>query len=181
MLVLVPMADGFEEIEFVTIVDILRRAGLDVVTAALKKSPVEGSHKIEIVSDALLDDIDYEKFDALVLPGGFPGFVNLGEDERILRLVSEMNEKRRYVAAICGGPSVFIKAGILDGRKATINPAGRAQMKDDQHVDERVVVDGNIITSKAVGTALEFALELVGVFVGIKRKEDLAKEILART
>ncbi len=181
MLVLVPMAEGFEEIEFVTIVDILRRGGLDVVSAGLKEGPIEGSHKIGIVPDAELDDIEADQFEAVVLAGGFPGFVNLGEDERILRLVREMNEKGRYVAAICGAPSVLIKAGILDGRKATINPAGRAQMTADQHVDERVVVDGNIITSKAVGTALEFALELVEVFVGVEKRKELAREILARS
>ncbi|HII06260.1 MAG TPA: DJ-1/PfpI family protein, partial [Methanotrichaceae archaeon] len=138
MKVVVPLAEGFEEIEFVTIVDILRRAEVEVVTASLEKrmrkgkgkgkekgeekekeiGTVAGSHQIKIVPDAVIDEIDPEKFDAVVLPGGFPGFVNLGEDERVLDLVRRMDKAGKYVAAICGGPSVLIKAGVVEGKKA---------------------------------------------------------------
>jgi len=182
--VVVPMAEGFEEIEFVTIVDILRRAEVEVVTASLGKKngdkyagkggvadedevgTVQGSHGIRIIPDAALDDIHPEDFDAVVLPGGYPGFVHLGEDERVLTIVRRMDELGKYVAAICGAPSVLIKAGVVEGKKATIHPAGRKDLTDDQYVDDRVVVSGKLVTSKAAGTAMEFALRLVGELIG---------------
>ncbi len=198
MKVVVPMAEGFEEIEFVTVVDILRRAEVEVVTASLGERkvagegtkrgkgeergivPVEGSHKIKVVPDVSIDEIDPDEFDAVVLPGGLPGFVNLGNDERVLDLVRRMNGAGKHVAAICGGPSVLIKAGVVEERRATINPAGRWALTDDQYSDDRVVVSGKLITSKAVGTAMEFALKLVGEFVGEERMRKLAEEILAK-
>jgi 4-methyl-5(b-hydroxyethyl)-thiazole monophosphate biosynthesis len=191
------MAEGFEEIEFVTIVDILRRAEVEVVTASLGKrngdgsarrggaadedevGAVRGSHGIRIVPDAALEDIDPEDFDAVVLPGGYPGFVHLGEDERVLDLVRRMDGLGKYVAAICGAPSVLIKAGVVEGRRATIHPAGRKDLSDEQYVDDRVVVSGKLVTSKAAGTAMEFALRLVGEFAGTERMRRLAEEILA--
>jgi len=184
--VVVPMAEGFEEIEFVTIVDILRRAEVEVVTASLGKregpgrymGPVRGSHGIRIVPDAALEDIDPEDFDAVVLPGGYPGFVTLGDDERVLDLVRRMDGLGKYVAAICGAPSVLIKAGVVEGRRATIHPAGRKDLTDDQYVDDRVVVSGKLVTSKAAGTAMEFALRLVREFAGAERMRGLAAEIL---
>ena len=190
------MAEGFEEIEFVTIVDILRRAEVEVVTASLGKrngdgsagrggaadedevGAVRGSHGIRIVPDAALEDIDPEDFDAVVLPGGYPGFVTLGDDERVLDLVRRMDGLGKYVAAICGAPSVLIKAGVVEGRRATIHPAGRKDLTDDQYVDDRVVVSGKLVTSKAAGTAMEFALRLVREFAGAERMRGLAAEIL---
>ncbi len=187
MKVVVPMAEGFEEIEFVTIVDILRRAEVEVVTASLgerkgpgqEKGTVGGSHVIRVVPDAVIDEIDPDEFDAVVLPGGFPGFVTLGNDERVLDLVRRMDRAGKHVAAICGAPSVLIKAGVVQGRHATIHPAGRKDLTDDQYVDDRVVVSGKLVTSKAAGTAMEFALRLVGEFVGEERMRKLAEEILA--
>ncbi|NYT01996.1 MAG: DJ-1/PfpI family protein [Methanosarcinales archaeon] len=179
MKVVVPMAEGFEEIEFVTIVDLLRRAGIQVVTAALKEGPVEGSHGIRMMADLSLDQVDPRNFDALALPGGYPGFVNLGRDQRVVRLVQEMDRAGKYVTAICGAPSVLISAGVVEGRKATINPAGRDQLSADQYRSDRVVVDGKMITSQAVGTAMEFALKLVEVFAGEEASKKLRAEILA--
>jgi len=201
MKVVVPLAEGFEEIEFVTIVDILRRAEVKVVTASLDRrkgagegtrkgrgegegeekeiGTVEGSHKIRIVPDASIDEIDPDEFDAVVLPGGFPGFVKLGEDERVLDLVRRMDKAGKYVAAICGAPSVLIKAGVVEGKRATIHPAGRKDLRDEQYVDDRVVVSGKLITSKAAGTAMEFALRLVGELIGEERMMKLKEEILA--
>ena len=197
MKVVVPLAERFEEIEFVTIVDILRRAEVEVVTASLGErnrdraageggtadedevGTVQGSHGIRIVPDAVIDEIDPEDFDAVVLPGGYPGFVTLGNDERVLDLVRRMDGLGKYVAAICGAPSVLVKAGVVGGRRATIHPAGRKDLTDDQYVDDRVVVSGKLVTSKAAGTAMEFALRLVGEFVGEERMRKLAAEILA--
>jgi protein deglycase len=101
MRILVPLADGFEEIEALCVIDILRRADIEVVTAGLKDGPVEGSHKVAVLTDTTMEKIDYRNFDGLVLPGGSPGFINLGNDPRILNMAREMNRAGKYVAAIC--------------------------------------------------------------------------------
>lgn len=178
MKVLIPLAEGFEEIEFVTVADILRRAGVDVVVAGLKEGLLEGSHKIRMMPDTTLDRIKPEEFDAIVLPGGAPGFINLKNDERVLGLLREMNRSGKYVCAICAAPSVLIKAGVLEGRKATVSPSGREEMKaSTEYVDERVVADRGLVTSQSPGTAMEFALKLVEVFAG----EEMMKKVKAQT
>ncbi|MCX6669535.1 MAG: DJ-1/PfpI family protein [Methanothrix sp.] len=180
MRVLVPLAEGFEEIEAVNVIDILRRADVQVVTAGLKGGLVEGSHKIKVLPDTSLDKIDFRDFDGLILPGGSPGFVNLGNDERILNMVREMDRAGKYVAAICAAPSVLIKAGVLQGRKATVSPSGKAQVEAcAKFCEDRVVVDGNLITSRSPGTALEFALKLVEVFVGPEKMKQVKAQTLA--
>ncbi len=180
MKILIPMADGFEEIEFVTVADILRRAGLDVVTAGLKEGLIVGSHKIKMMPDTTLDRIRPEEFDAVVLPGGAPGFINLKNDERVLKVLQNMNKAGKYVCAICGAPSVLIRAGVLEGRKATVSPAGREEMKaSTEYVDERVVADRKLITSQSPGTAMEFALKLVETFAGPEKMKEIKKQMLA--
>jgi 4-methyl-5(b-hydroxyethyl)-thiazole monophosphate biosynthesis len=180
MRVLVPLVDGFEEIEFSTIVDILRRADLDVITAGLREGAIDGAHGVKVIPDTLIDKVISDDFDVIVLPGGYPGFVNLGKDERVLRLVREMHGKNKYVAAICGAPSVLSKAGILKGRKATIHPGVKDMLTGAEHVDERVVVDGRIITSQGPGTAMEFSMKLVEVLVGKGEVKQVNKEVLAK-
>ncbi len=180
MKILVPLAEGFEEIEAVNVIDILRRADVDVVTAGLKEGLVEGSHKIKMLPDTTLEKIDYRDFDGLVLPGGAPGFVNLGNDERILKMAREMDEKGKVVAAICAAPSVLIKAGVLQGRKATVSPSGKSQVQACANFsEERVVVDGNLVTSRSPGTALEFALKLVEVLMGKEKMLEVKAQTLA--
>lgn len=180
MKILVLLAIGFEEIEAVTAIDILRRAGIDVVTASLGDRLVEGAHKICVKADTTLDAVNQAKFDGLVLPGGFPGFVNLGDDDRVLKIIKQMDEGGRYVAAICAAPSVLIKAGILQGRKATVSPSGKAEMAAcASYSDERVVVDGKIITSQSPGTAMEFALKLVEVLAGEGKMEEIKAQTIA--
>lgn len=180
MKILVALAEGFEEIEAMNVIDILRRAGIDVVTAGLKEGLVEGAHGVKVLPDTILDSIHQQDFDGMVLPGGAPGFINLGKDERILKMAREMNQAKKYVAAICAAPSVLIKAGVLQGRKATVHPSGVEEVKScAQFSSDRVVVDGNIITSRSPGTAMEFALKLVEVFVGKKKMEQVKAETLA--
>ena len=164
MRILVPLAEGFEEIEAICVIDILRRADVDVVTAGLKEGLVQGSHKIKVLPDTTLDKIDYRDYDGLVLPGGAPGFINLGNDERILNMAREMNMAGNVVAAICAAPSVLIKAGVLQGRRATVSPSGKAQVQACAYFsEERVVVDGNLITSRSPGTALEVKAQTMAV------------------
>lgn len=180
MKILVPLADGFEEIEAVNVIDILRRGDVDVVTAGLKEGLVEGSHKIKMLPDTTLGKIDYRDFDGLVLPGGAPGFVNLGNDERILKMAREMDKAGKVVAAICAAPSVLIKAGVLQGRKATVSPSGKAQVEAcAKFSEERVVVDGNLVTSRSPGTALEFALKLVEMLAGREKMDQVKAQTLA--
>ena len=180
MRILVPLADGFEEIEAICVIDILRRAEIEVVTAGLKDGLAEGSHKVEVLPDTTLEKIDYRDFDGLVLPGGSPGFINLGNDERILNMAREMDRAGKCVAAICAAPSVLIKAGVLQGRKATVSPSGKAQVAAcADFMEDRVVVDKNLITSRAPGTALEFALKLVEVLAGKKKMELVKAQTMA--
>ncbi|VVB70622.1 Intracellular protease 1 [uncultured archaeon] len=180
MKVLVPLAEGFEEIEAINVIDILRRADVEVVTAGLKEGLVEGSHKIKVLPDTSLNKIEFKDFDGLVLPGGAPGFVNLGNDERILTMARDMDQSGKIVAAICAAPSVLIKAGVLQGRRATVSPSGKAQVEAcADFCEERVVVDRNLVTSRSPGTALEFALKLVEVLAGKEKMLQVKAQTLA--
>ncbi len=178
MKILMPLTDGFEEIEAITVVDILRRAEIDVSVAGLKEGLMEGSHKIKVLPDTSLDKIDPKDFDGIVLPGGYPGYVNLGKDERVLNIVKEMDRAGKYVTAICCAPYTLIKTGVLQGRRATVSPSGKKEVAAAaQYCEDRVVVDGNLITSQSPGTAMEFALKLVEVLAG----EDAMKKVKAQT
>jgi 4-methyl-5(b-hydroxyethyl)-thiazole monophosphate biosynthesis len=180
MKVLVPMAEGFEEIEVMTIIDILRRAEIEVVIAGLKDGLIEGAHKIQVQPETSLDEVKGSDFDVLYLAGGFPGFVNLREDERVLNLVKEMDKAGKYVAAICGAPSVLVRSGMMKGRTATVSPSGREEVAACAHYSpERVVVDGNLITSQSPGTAMELALKMVEVLAGKQIMEKIKSQILA--
>ena len=180
MKVIVPLAEGFEEIEFSTIVDILRRAGIDVTTAGLKEGITNGAHGIRVAADTEIDKVSADDFDVIILPGGNPGFVNLGKSEKVLKLVREMYDKNKYVTAICGAPSVLAKTGIIKGKRATIYPGMEDTLTGAQSINERVVVDGRVITSQGPGTAMEFAIKLVEVLAGKRKAEEVTKEVLAR-
>jgi 4-methyl-5(b-hydroxyethyl)-thiazole monophosphate biosynthesis len=180
MKILVPLAEGFEEIEAMSVIDILRRADVEVVTAGLKEGLAQGAHKVKVMPDTTLEKIDYRDFDGLVLPGGAPGFINLGNDERVLNMAREMDRAGKYVAAICAAPSVLIKAGVLQGRRATVSPSGKAQVEDCADFSEdRVVVDKNLITSRSPGTAVEFSLKLVEVLMGKEKMQQIKEQTMA--
>lgn len=179
MKIMVLLAEGFEEVEFVTIVDILRRAGVAVTVVGLKSDPIDGSHGIKVMPDTSVDSIIGDQFDGVVLPGGYPGFVNLGDDERVLKLVREMSLSGKYLTAICGAPSVLSKAGVLEGKKVTIHPGVKDQLVTGNYVDQRVVVDGRVVTSQGPGTAMEFSLKLVELFAGRAKMEEVKEDILA--
>jgi 4-methyl-5(b-hydroxyethyl)-thiazole monophosphate biosynthesis len=166
--VLVPLAEGFEEIEAVTIVDLLRRADIEVRTASLAEREVTGSHGITVVADARLDEVDAGEYDMIVLPGGMPGTTHLKSDPRIIRLLRQFAESGRYTAAICAAPSVLAHAGLLEGRKATSYPgfltsdsAPGIRLSEDP-----VVVDGKVATSRGPGTAVPFGLALIELLEG---------------
>jgi protein deglycase len=175
MKALVLLAEGFEEIEAVTIVDVLRRADITVTTAALGKSPVVGSHGIALVADRSLDGASVADFDAVVLPGG-PGSKQLKEDGRVLSLVRHAMSAGKTVAALCAAPIALEAAGVLAGRRATSYPGH--ELPSANYSEERVVVDGNLITSRGPGTALEFSLALVEKLAGADAKQRVAHAML---
>jgi 4-methyl-5(b-hydroxyethyl)-thiazole monophosphate biosynthesis len=156
---LVLLAEGFEEMEAVIIVDVLRRAQVEVTTASLAGLSVAGAHGMTLQADATLDATDPNVFDAVVLPGGQPGSTHLRDDGRVHKLVRGQHASGRIVAAICAAPTVLEAAGILKGRVATSFPGN--ELPSAKYTEQRVAVDGNVITSRAAGTAFEFALTLV--------------------
>ncbi len=175
--VLVPLVDGFEEIEAVSVIDVLRRAGADVVVAGLPGTIVTGSQGLRVHADARLDELSPEDFDAIVLPGGSPGYQNLMKSETVLEFVRRMAEKGRVLGAICGAPLVLEKAGVLKDRKATAYPGLEKELSRPWEGD--VVVDGNVITSRGPGTAVKFAISLVEKLFGPERAMAVRSQILA--
>jgi 4-methyl-5(b-hydroxyethyl)-thiazole monophosphate biosynthesis len=178
---LVFLATGFEEIETLTVVDVLRRAGVDVTVAGLTPNVTEGKHGVKVVPDKSIDDVKVDDFDAVVAPGGNPGYKNLRKDPRVIAMVKKAFSSNKIVAAICAGPTVLSDAAILEGKACTIYPgmdkeleAGGGKPKHDI-----VVVDGNIITSRGPATALPFALKLAEKLAGKQVAEAVSKKTLA--
>lgn len=175
--VLVPLAEGFEELEAVTIIDMLRRAGVEVVVAALAGNPVRGSHGIALSADAALDDVAGQEFDLVALPGGMPGASTLRDDPRIGAIVRRLHGRGSRIAAICAAPMALEAAGVLKGRRATCFPGVLDAAAGITLVDEPVVVDGRVITSRGPGTALDFALELVSQLQGPAARQRIESQL----
>ena len=178
--VLVPLANGCEELEAVTIIDLLRRAGIDVVTAGLTDGLVTASRGVVLLPDSTLDQVLGDEFDMIVLPGGLPGADNLDADPRIHTLLQRMAEQDRYTAAICAAPKVLMHAGLLDGRKATAYPglidgqlAASSQLSGDA-----VVTDGRVVTSRGPGTAMDFALTLIELLLGSDQRRAVEEPLV---
>lgn len=177
--VLVPLANGSEELEAVTVLDILRRAGLEAVSASLDGQPVRCSRGTTIIPDTSLDEALKRSFDMVVLPGGQPGTNNLKADARIIKLVQRMATEGLYVSAVCAAPSVLATAGLLDGKRATSFPGSLDAFPKVLRQPQAVVEDGKLITSRGPGTAMDFALTLVERLAG-KAKRDEVEAGLAR-
>ena len=180
--VLVPLAPGFEEIEAITVIDILRRAGVDVVVAGTQSGPIEASRKTKHLPDCILDDVHAEDFDMIVLPGGQPGATNLRNDPRVRKFIETLQARNRRIAAICAAPTVLAAYGVLKGRTATSHPSVRAEVAAaaGRISDDRVVVDGPVMTSQAAGTAMEFAFKLVEILCGPDKAAEVNRSVLAR-
>ena len=155
--ILVPLADGFEESEAVIVVDVLRRAGFEVLIAGLSGRSATGSHRISVATDCLLSEISPESFDAIVLPGGMPGSVKLRESSAVEAAALSISARGGLVAAICAAPMALAKFGLLKGRKATCYPGFEDQLLGAVHTGARVERDGLLVTGKGAGTAFEFA------------------------
>lgn len=173
--VLVPLAPGCEELEAVTVTDLLTRAGIEVVTAGLDDKPVKASRGIVLMPDTTLDAVLDQEFDMIVLPGGLPGADHLNADPRIQQIVKKLNNENRYTAAICAAPRVLATAGLLDNKNATSYPGALDQFKTENmsYQETPVVVDGKVVTSRGPGTAMDFALTLIELLAGKAKRDEV--------
>jgi 4-methyl-5(b-hydroxyethyl)-thiazole monophosphate biosynthesis len=181
--VVVPLARGFEEIEAVTIIDLLRRAGIEVHTASLDGPRVTGSHGIAVLADKALDAVAADDYDMVVLPGGMPGAMHLKNDARLISLLRRHAAEGRYTAAICAAPSVLAHAGLLEERAATSFPGflGADSAPGIRLREESVVIDGKVVTSRGAGTAMEFGLALIELLAGADVRRQVEERLqLAR-
>ena len=176
--VLIPLAAGFEEIEAVTNIDVLRRASIEVVTVSLDSLDVMGDHDIPIIADKRIDQVNIDEFDAIVLPGGMPGAGNLRDNAKVLEYVRKIDEKGGLVAAICAAPMVLEAADLLEGKNATSYPGFAKEMQSCNYKEDRVVIDGNIITARGPGVAMEFALTIVEYLRDKEYADDLRDSMI---
>ena len=178
--VLVPMAQGCEELEAVTITDILVRAGFEVITAGLDEQPVTASRGLRILPSTSIDKIMNEVFDLIVLPGGLPGADHLRDDARVQTLLKKHAANNKYIAAICAAPKALAQAGLLEGKTATGYPGVLAALNLSNTVvkDSALEIDGKIITSRSPGTAMDFALTLVELLAGKAKRDEVNRQLV---
>ena len=177
MKVLVPILSGFEEIELVSIVDILRRAGLEVALAGRSES-VRGAHNIILQSDCDLSAVNLAEFGAIALAGGYDGMMNLCKDDFVINALQELNAQGKLVSAICASPIVLGKAGVLKNKFACYPSCENAIDSNAKYCAERVIVDENIITANGPASATLFALAIVEYLLGKAKRDEIAKELL---
>ena len=173
--VLIPLAQGCEELEAVTLIDLLRRAGVEVVTAGLDDQPVSGSRGVVLLADTTLDKALEQQYEMIILPGGQPGTNNLAANLPLRQALIQQVEQGKEVAAICAAPRVLAAAGLLNNLHVTSYPGSLDDMPVEgmHYLDEMVVHDGNIITSQGPGTALDFALYLIDVLMGEPKRDEV--------
>lgn len=176
MKVLVPLANGFEDIEAFAVIDVLRRAGIEVDTVGIPSSMVTSKCGVRVIADKSLREVKAEEYDGIILPGGNPGYKNLEKSREIIDIIKKMDEAKKLIAAICGSTSILAKIGLLDDKKATIYPGMEKFIPHPR--DERVVVDKNVITSQGPGTAIEFSLKIVEYFCGKEKALALKKALV---
>lgn len=173
------LADGFEEIEALTVVDLLRRAQIYVgIVSTGDDYQVRGAHGISVQTEDLFDEVDFAETDAIVLPGGMPGTTNLKKHEGVRKVVTEFAENGKVIGAICAAPTVLSDLGVLKGKRITCYPTVESEIQGAVIVKAPVVTDRNIITSRGVGTAIDFALELIAVLVDKERAASIAESIV---
>jgi protein deglycase len=176
----VPLANGFEEIEAVTLIDVLRRAGFTVTTCGLAGLQVRGAHDITVTADTTLDKALDGAWDLVVLPGGMPGATTLRDDARVGKLLERTAAAGGYVGAICAAPIALGRFGLVKGKKATSYPGFAGELTGADYREDRVVCDGKVLTSRGPGTAMEFALAITEVLAGRAKVDELKKQMLAK-
>jgi len=174
------LANGFEEVEAITPIDMLRRAGAEVVTVSINRTKeVVGAHNITVFADTVIDEIDVADADMIVLPGGSPGFVHLAECKKVIDIIEFCDKNDRFIAAICGAPAAVLGAnGYLKNKRATCYPAMLDELNCKRVHEGAVCVDGKYITSKSAGTAMSFATVLVEQLMGSVAANNLKKSIV---
>jgi 4-methyl-5(b-hydroxyethyl)-thiazole monophosphate biosynthesis len=179
--VLVPLAQGCEELEAITVVVRVRRAGIEVITAGLDSQPVRASRNTVLIPDTTLDEVLDQEFDMVVLPGGLPGADHLNNDSRVHAILKRSASEEKFTAAICAAPKVLATAGLLKGKKATSYPGclDPDSVPGLDYREDSVVQDGKVITSRGPGTAMDFALTLIENLAG-KAKRDEVEAALQR-
>lgn len=174
-------ADGFEEIEALTVVDLCRRAGLDtVMVSIMEELTVTGSHKIPVVADKLLRDVEFEAVDMIVLPGGMPGTKNLEKCGPLMKQVKEFYAAGKYISAICAAPTIFAHLGLLKGRNACCYPSMEEQLTDALVSQNPVELSDHVTTSRGMGTAIDLGLAIVERFQGKAAADKLAETVVYR-
>lgn len=177
--VLVPIADGTEEIEAVCIIDVLRRSGSEVTVASVGELQITASRGVKLVADTLISECMNVTYDLIALPGGMPGAENLRDSQELTRMLQHQQREGRLYAAICAAPAVVLQHhGLLGPRRATCHPNFEGYLQNTAAIASRVVVDGNCITSRGPGTALEFALKLVELLYGSQKAREVSGPML---
>lgn len=173
------VANGYEEIEMLTVVDVLRRAGMtcDIISVTGERK-LTSSHQVTVEADLKYEEADFGSYDALVIPGGMPGTINLGEHGGVCEQLKKAHEAGKLIAAICAAPTVFGKLGLLEGKKAICYPGMEDQLTGAIVTCEPAVRDGNIITSRGMGTAIDFALTILAYYEGQEAAAEMAEKIV---
>ena len=175
------LADGFEEIEALTVVDLLRRANIEISTVSIMgRKNVTGSHNITVEADALLEETDFDSLDMLILPGGMPGTTNLADCKALTDKIKEFDENDKMLCAICAAPTVFGKLGILKGKKACCFPGREDDLLGADVQTSSVTKDGHFITSRGMGTAIDFGLAIIEHYQGSDAATSMASKIVYR-
>jgi 4-methyl-5(b-hydroxyethyl)-thiazole monophosphate biosynthesis len=175
--VAVILADGFEEVEAMAIIDVLRRAGIDTVVAGLHDGHITSARNVRVIPDTVVNTVWADDFDMIVLPGGQPGSDNLNADPRVKELIKSFSQKGKLTGAICAAPYVLANAGVLAGKRATAYPSYKDRLGGAAYEDRSVVVDGNVLTSRGAGTALAFGLAIVERLVS-REKAQMIKDAM---
>jgi len=173
---LMPLADGFEEIEATTTIDVLRRGGINVTTAGLQGTIVRGARGVKLIADMKMDDVNFDKYDGMILVGGDPGWKNLSMSKRIMDAIQKYHGSKKTLAAICAAPCILAKAGVLADKRATVYPGLERDIPRPR--SDKVIADGHIITSQGPGTAVDFALKIVEMVEGKERVAKIKKDIV---
>ncbi len=173
------LAEGYEEVEMLTVVDMLRRAGISIDMVSITSSMfVTSSHNVTIEADMLFEDADFETADMLILPGGVPGTPNLLAFKPLTDKLVEFNNKGKYVAAVCAAPSILGELGILKGKKATCYPGYEDKLTGAEYIKQPVVTDSNVITSRGMGTCIEFAGAIITALAGADKADEIKTKII---
>ena len=179
-MIVVLLANGFEEIEALTPIDVLRRAGLTVVSCGLHGKEIEGSHGISVIADATPEDIDLTKVTMAIFPGGMPGATNIDAHPFTDKVISATTKNGGRLAAICAAPLVLGRRGLLKGKRATCYPGFEDELRGATVTGEGVVTDGSITTAKGMGVALEFAKELVRLMIDEEKANEISLAIMEK-